>query len=78
MVEESARICSFPIADQALQRLVAARTALVETLRLDGPQLDKLRADLDQQFVTDRAAYCAPDGAWKKAIDDTLVHLPGL
>jgi len=78
MVEESARICSFPIADQALQRLVAARSALVEALRLDGTQLDKLRADLDQQFVADRAAYCAPDGPWKKAIDDTLAHMPGL
>ena len=77
MVEESARICSFAIADQALQRLVAARAALVQALRLDDPQLAKLRADLDQQFTADRAAYCVPDGPWKKAVDETLAHLPG-
>jgi hypothetical protein len=78
MVEESARICSFAIADKALQQLVAARAALVQALRLDDPQLAKLRADLDQQFVAERAAYCAPDGPWKKAVDETLAHLPGL
>ena len=78
MVEESARICSFAIADKALQQLVAARAALMQALRLDDPQLAKLRADLDQQFTADRAAYCAPDGPWKKAVDETLAHLPGL
>jgi hypothetical protein len=78
MVEESARICSFAVADKALQQLVAARAALVQALRLDDPQLAKLRADLDQQFTADRAAYCAPNGPWKKAVDETLAHLPGL
>jgi hypothetical protein len=78
MVEESARICSFAIADKALQQLVAARTQLVQALRLDDQQLAKLRADLDQQFTADRAAYCAPDGPWKKAVDETLAHMPGL
>ncbi len=82
MVEESARICSFAIADKALQHLVAARTALAQALRLDDPQLAKLRADLelranlDQQFQADRGAYCAPDGPWKKAVDQTLAHMP--
>ena len=77
MVEESARICSFAIADKALQHLVAARTALAQALRLDDPQLAKLRADLDQQFTAERDAYCAPNGPWKKAVDETLAHLPG-
>ena len=77
MVEESARICSFAIADQAFQRLVAARDALVQALKLNGPQLDKLRADLDQQFIAERTAYCAPNGPWKKAVDETLAHMPG-
>ncbi len=77
MVEESARICSFAIADRALQHLVAARTALAQALRLDDPQLAKLRADLDQQFTAERDAYCAPNGPWKKAVDETLAHLPG-
>jgi len=43
MVEESARICSFALADKALQHLVAARAALVQALKLDDPQLAKLR-----------------------------------
>ena len=78
MVEESARICSFAIADKARQQLVAARDALVEKLLLDAAELQKLRADLDQQFEVDRAAYCAADGPWKKAVDETLDHIPGM
>ena len=77
MVEESARICSFAIADNTRQQLVASRAALAQALKLDAPQLDKLRADLDQQFTADRATYCAPNGPWKKAVDQTLAHMPG-
>jgi hypothetical protein len=75
MVEESVTICSFPIGDEARQRLAAARAALAGKLLLDGPELDKLRANLDQQFQADRGAYCAPDGPWKKAVDQTLAHM---
>ena len=78
MVEESVKICSFAIDDKARQRLVTARAALAEKLLLDGVKLDKLRADLDQQFQADRSTYCAPDGAWKKAVDETLAHMPDL
>jgi hypothetical protein len=78
MVEESTRICSFAIADKTLQQLAAARTALVQALKLDDPQIAKLRADLDQQFTADRAAYCVPNGPWKKVVDQTLADLPAV
>ena len=78
MVEESTRICSFAIADKALQQLAAARTALAQALKVDDPQIAKLRADLDQQFAADRAAYCAPNGPWKKVVDQTLADLPAV
>ena len=76
MVEESVTICSFPIGDEARQRLATARAALAGKLLLDGAELAKLRANLDQQFQADRGAYCAPDGPWKKAVDQTLAHMP--
>jgi hypothetical protein len=76
MVEESARICNFVIDDKARRRLVASRAALADRLLLDGTQLDRLRANLDEQFEVDRGAYCATDGPWKKAVDETLLHMP--
>jgi hypothetical protein len=78
MVEESAKVCNFIIDDKARQQLVAARGALADKLLLDGAELDKLRANLDRQFEADRGAYCAADGPWKKAVDETILHMPGL
>jgi hypothetical protein len=76
MVEESVRICDFAIDEAARQRLAAARASLAEKLLLDAAGIDRLRADLDRQFQADRVAYCAPDGPWKKAVEETLGHLP--
>jgi hypothetical protein len=78
MVEESARICNFVIDDKARRRLVASRAALADRLLLDGAEIDKLRTNLDQQFEADRSAYCATDGPWKKAVDETLIHMPDM
>jgi len=76
MVEESVRICSFELDETARGRLEAARMSMAEKLLLDAAAIARLRADLDQQFQADRVAYCAPDGPWKRAVEEMLGHLP--
>ena len=78
MVEESMRICNFAIDPKSREQLAASLAGLAEKLLLDGVQLAKLRTDLDQQFEADRGAYCAIDGPWKKALDETLLHMPDM
>ena len=78
MVEESVRICSFAIDEGRRAQLAAVRAGLADKLLLDATAIDRLRANLDQQFQVDRVAYCAPDGPWKKAVDETLDHLPAM